>query len=271
MEALHDGYDPVKFDDWRAAHLAKICTCDFFNRRTKPQYKEYGGLVGLGYKVKRFGDEYDWSPQETMQFCERENTTVVPKTIRLYNIRELYRLPQFGCDNFKVIHLVRDPRAVMLSRMRVFHELYDGNKLLGKRVNGDQKVFSRDYMFRAASDMCANHLHNYNVAMSAPRWLAGKYRFVRYEDLAAQPHYQAESLVNFIGLEYDSIFREYVYNTTHVKARGVEDKGNYAVEKETKELINSWRSLLLKEHWLTIEQACSEMMATMGYKTEMLE
>ena len=268
-EALQEGYDPVEYGDWRAVILARICLCDFNGRKIKQveeSGRKYGSIHGLGYKARRLGTKHSEELAKSVAICEQENSLIVPKTIRLYNITELSLLPELGCNNFKIIHLVRDPRAVLLSRMKVFHELYDGCKLLGEHLAGaSQELFSEEYMRRAASDLCTHHLHSYQVGMNPPDWLKDRYKLVRYEDLAAHPDRWAASLVHFAGARYTAAYKEYVYNTTHVKDRGEKDRGNYAVERQTTEIVDSWRTKLLESHWRVIEEECAEMMDIMGY------
>ena len=271
-EALDNGHDPAVYWDWRAVILGRICLCDFYRHKiTDAQLsgRRYGGIAGLGYKSKRLGTAYQYEYQRSLRMCANEDSFVVPKTIRLYNISELHLLPGFGCDNFKVIHLVRDPRAVMLSRIEVFRELYDGNKLLGDKMeSNDQELYSEEYMRRAASDMCSHHLHSYQVGMNPPDWLKDRYKLVKYEDLATDPDRWAEELFQFGGIPYKDTYKQYVYNTTHIKERGREDSGSYSVEREAREVVNSWRSKLSQAHWITIEQECSELMNIMGYDRE---
>ena len=269
-EALDNGHDPAIYGDWRSVILARICLCDFHGDKIedlKLSGRRYGSIAGIGYKAKRFGMEYKEVFYNSLRMCERNDSMTVPKTIRLYNISELSILPQLGCPNFKVIHLVRDPRAVFLSRMRVFHELYDGNILLGDRFKG-QEAFSEEYMRRAARDLCSHHVHNYQVGINPPDWLKDRYKMVIYEDMATEPDVWARDLLNFIGTPYTDIHKEYVYNTTHIKERGEKEKGSYSVERESKEIVNFWKKKLIPSHWKTIEEECKDLLEIMGYELE---
>ena len=271
-EALAAGFDPVKYYDWREVYLARICLCDWHGTKIseKQPDRHFGSILGLWYKEKRkdpkAGGHYDIKP--AMDTCFKEGSLMVPKTIRYYNMSTLYRIADFGCDNFKVIHLVRDPRAVMNSRMSVFHELYDGSKLLGPHIDGKegQAGFDTDYMEKAADWMCSHHLYNYKLGINPPPWLVGRYKMVRYEDLAASPDYWTREILHFIGLKYTKKYKEYVYNITHIKERGEKDRGTYSVEKETSEMIDKWKAKLTEPHWRTIERVCADMMRVFNYE-----
>ncbi|KAL5260036.1 hypothetical protein ACHWQZ_G010224 [Mnemiopsis leidyi] len=269
-ESVALGYDPVKYADWREVYLARICLCDWYGVKIPGVKgdKHYEGIRGLKYKSSRYSTGVIDKDRSVKEVCNEEGTMMVPKTIRYYNMTTLYKIKDFGCDNFKVIHLVRDPRAVMTSRMSVFHELYDGNALLGAQipVNEGQDGFDQDYMTTAADWMCSHHLENYKLGMNPPLWLKGRYKMVRYEDLAEFPDRVTRELLDFVGVNYSSKYAEYVYNITHVKDRGKNDNGVYGVERQSREIIGKWKEKLLESHWRTIEKVCAEMMEVFKYK-----
>jgi hypothetical protein len=264
-ETLADGFDPVIHKYWREAVLAKICICDWHGKKIRG----YGGVSGLWYKDKRLNPNKKgrYDSKKAMEKCYENGSMMVPKTIRYYNISTLYKIQEFGCDSFKVVHLVRDPRAVMNSRMSVFHELFDGSKYLGDHIDSKegQAGFNESYMKRAADWMCSHHLYNYRFGMDPPLWLKGRYKMVRYEDLAESPQTLTREILHFIGVKYTSQYREYVYNLTHVKDRGLKDTGNYGVEQQTSEIVDRWKKKLIEPHWRTIEKVCASMMKTFNY------
>ncbi|KAL5263749.1 hypothetical protein ACHWQZ_G004968 [Mnemiopsis leidyi] len=273
-EGLAKGFTPTKYQDWREVFLARICICDFDGTQI-PGKNHYGSILGLWYKEKRLHPDHvgTVSEQSARATCKEEGAMMIPKTIRYYNMSTLYRVGDFGCDNFKVIHLVRDPRAVMNSRMSVFHELYDGSKLLGPHIDGreGQAGFDQAYMEKAANWMCSHHLYNYKLGINPPDWLEGRYKMVRYEDLAASPDYWTREILHFIGVQYTRKYKEYVYNITHIKERGLRDKGTYSVEKEASDMIDKWRDKLIEPHWRSIERVCAEMMKAFKYEPSLLD
>ena len=275
-EALADGYDPDIYKDWREVYLARICLCDWHGVKIPGKKdKHFEGIRGLKYKASRLNKDPESKPTEkkAREMCFMKESIMIPKTIRYYNISTLYRIQDFGCENFKVVHLVRDPRAVMNSRMSVFHELYDGNALLGaqKPFNEGQTSFEESYMTRAADHLCSHHLYNYKLGLNPPPWLKGRYKMVRFEDLAESPEYWTSDLLQFLGINYTTQYKEYVYNTTHVKDRGERDNGVYGVERQSSEIGDRWKEKLIEPHWRTIERVCAEMMRTFNYKPTFVE
>ena len=261
-----EGYELVYYKDWREVYLARICICDWHGKKI-PEKNYLGSIRGLWYKAKKENPAVkDTKAAEAM--CFEEGSMMVPKTIRYYNMSTLFRIQDFGCDNFKVIHLVRDPRAVMNSRMSVFHELFDGNKNLGPHIESKygQAGFDEAYMARAADWMCSHHLYNYKLGMNPPPWLIGRYKMVRYEDLAEFPSQLTSEILHFIGVNYTSKYKEYVYNLTHAKDRGKKEGNTYSIEKQSSEVIDRWKKKLIEPHWRTIERVCADMMKAFNYE-----
>ena len=275
-ETLAEGFDSVKYDDWREVLLARICLCDWHGIKIPGKSdRKYGTIRGLWYKGKRMNPDIVGPFNESLARtkCTEEGSMMVPKTIRYYNMSKMHRINEYGCEDFKVIHLVRDPRAVMNSRMTVFSELFDGNALLGMRMENyklGQFGYDEAYMTRAADHLCSHHLYNYKLGLNPPPWLKGRYKMVRFEDLADHPQHWTRELLHFIGVKYTAKYQEYVYNLTHLKDRGKIDNGWYGVERQTSEISNSWKEKLVEPHWRTIEKVCAEMMKAFDYKPTFL-
>ena len=271
-ETLAAGYDPGKYSDWREVILARICLCDWYGVMIPgKEDRRYGSIRGLWYKAKQKSEDHSGPFDEFIarDLCKKADSIMIPKTIRYYNLSGLYKINEFGCEDFKIIHLVRDPRAVMNSRMTVFSELYDGNTYLGPRMEDlmrRQEGFDKSYVEKASDHLCSHHLENYKLGMNPPPWLKDRYKMVRYEDLAEFPQVWARELLHFIGVSYTAKYKEYVYNTTHVKDRGKKDGGYYGVERQSIEMLDKWKEKLIEPHWRTIEKVCAEMMKAFNYK-----
>ena len=236
---------------WRMSKLAGICNC-------KLSIRDVGTTSGW---QKNYSPEV--LKQMRMSDVERDCKTKaikVAKPIRLYDISELKFLPSLDCSNFKVIHLVRDPRAVMMSRMLTFHELYDGNKKLGPYIRGSLEAFSDEYVAKASNDYCSHHTNS--IRFSRESWLASKYLRVRYEDFARAPEAAAREMYHFIGQSYTAKVRDYVYESTH-QSQGA---GGYGTFKNTLKVLDSWKKKILLRHLDVIDRECKELMQTLDYK-----
>eukprot|EP00116_Pleurobrachia_bachei_P003541 sb/3463803/ len=199
---------------FQANKLSQICNCKLTDYYA-------GGMMGYmrNYPGRSHHGEGDnqLTIEEVISDC-RSSAMRVAKTIRMYDITELEHLQDLECMDFKVVHLIRDPRAVMVSRMLTFHELYDGNKKLGPRVEGDMSHFSDGYLRNASRTLCQNHLHN--LAHSSDAWLEGKYKRVRYEDLALDPVQSAQDIFEFSRQPWTKEVEQYVWEGSHTKTPG---------------------------------------------------
>ena len=102
--------------------------------------------------------------------------------------------------------------------------------------------------------------------MNPPPWLKGRYKMVRYEDLAEFPSQLTSEILHFIGVNYTSKYKEYVYNLTHAKDRGKKEGNTYSIEKQSSEVIDRWKKKLIEPHWRTIERVCADMMKAFNYE-----
>eukprot|EP00116_Pleurobrachia_bachei_P004651 sb/3464913/ len=241
---------------FQANKLSQICNCkltDYYAGGMMGYMRNYPGRSHHGEGDKQLNIE------EVISDC-RSSTMRVAKTIRMYDITELEHLQDLECMDFKVVHLIRDPRAVMVSRMLTFHELYDGNKKLGPRVEGDMSHFSDGYLRNASRTLCQNHLHN--LAHSSDAWLEGRYKRVRYEDLALGPVQSAQEIFEFTRQPWTKEVEQYVWEGSHTKTPG----GGYDTKKDTAKVVNEWRGRILDRHLVVIEEECREVFEIMGYQ-----
>lgn len=196
-------------------------------------------------------------PQSASAICRLHKHTVV-KTIRMKSIHKLsYLMDNTGPVDYslKVIHLVRDPRAVV--NARVLHSSHENWTI--KSV--------RDH----AQSLCRDMLRNIKYAVSAPAWLQGRYTLLRYEDLATNPHQIAEQLYQFVGvgiaqnvrLWIDRTLREGFVPPSPVKS--IYRQLSYSAQNLT-DSVTKWRAHVPYSIVRLIETECYEVMNLLGYK-----
>ena len=196
-------------------------------------------------------------PQSASAICRLHKHTVV-KTIRMKSIHKLsYLMDNTGPVDYslKVVHLVRDPRAVLNARV-----------LDSSHENWTIKSV-RDH----AQSLCRDMLRNIKYAVSAPAWLQGRYTLIRYEDLATSPHQIAEQLYQFVGVSIaqnvrlwiDRTLREGFVSPSLVNSiyRPVSYSGRNLTDSVTK-----WRTQVPYSIVRLIETECYEVMNLLGYK-----
>ena len=106
---------------------------------------------------------------------------MMPKCIRIYDIQLFEDLAERNCSNWQIIHLIRDPRAVLPSRMFAFHQLDTDRINSGRTASIDPKNMTDEMIKMAASELCDRGLRN--KELSREPWLHDRYHLVRYEDI----------------------------------------------------------------------------------------
>jgi len=230
--------------------LSSICTCNF---GVIPAL----GRTSIGSPPKQSKQssydlykEYKKGDASFNQFCSTFEVRMA-KCIRLYDIDILSQLAFTGCADLKVIHLVRDPRAVIRSRMVTFHELYSGNNHKIKNMNDS-------YIQSAARQLCDNNLHNMNSDLAS--W-SSQYHLVKYEDLVTTPLETVQAIYNFTALTMTDKVEQFVVKST----QGKSTKSNFKVIKDSKAIMEKWKSWEVKNIRL-VEEVCNEYMERLGYE-----
>ena len=196
-------------------------------------------------------------PQAASALCRLHKHTVV-KTIRVNSIHKLsYLMDSEGPVDYllKVVHLVRDPRAVL--NMRVMHNSHEN--------------WTRKSVREHAKTLCRDMLRNIKYAVSAPSWLQGRYTLLRYEDLAMNPHQIAEQLYKFVGVNIDPQVRLWIDRTLRdgfaspSPLDSIYRQFSYTVQNLT-DSVQKWRAQMPYPVVRLIETECYEVMNLLGYK-----
>ncbi|MEL6739344.1 MAG: sulfotransferase [Planctomycetota bacterium] len=142
----------------------------------------------------------------------------------------------------KFIHIVRDPRDVVLSQKEVF---------------GRPAILSA---LRWRLDL----RHHHDAERLLPR---DRYRLVKYEDLVADPESAIRPLAEFLGLTYSD---EMINPGERDKAgfSSMETHKLQTLEKVTTGRIGRYKGKLSKGDIAATERLCAELMRGLGYELE---
>ncbi|XP_040264879.1 carbohydrate sulfotransferase 6-like [Bufo bufo] len=190
-------------------------------------------------------------------------THIVVKEVRFFDITVLYPLLKDPSLNLKILHLVRDPRAVGKSRGRAPRALAGDNGIVldtnGTKIN--------DTNYEVLRKICESHVNMYKIASyKPPPFLKGKYMLVRYEDLVRNPLKKVEELYKFANLQLTDQLAQWIYNITHGEGPA---KRKEAFETTTRNALNvsvAWRGVLPFEKVRQIQDVCKEAFTTLKYQ-----
>ena len=178
----------------------------------------------------------------------------------------------------KTIQLVRDPRAVVWSMIKMGlisrgSKNYTRTELNKKGRNSTFRPpninfipgFSfieqvRRFCERLQKDM---NLSSYLSSKLGP----DQYRIIRYEDLAENIPEFSRKIFQFTGIDYAAEVKEWLRNINFDEKRDSNDELSYSTSnRNTSVTINSWRKELSLLETLIIDNQCADFMVKFSYK-----
>ena len=202
---------------------------------------------------------------ERIEVICRQARYVAMKVIRLYP-SQLALVKKYLKDEVQIIHLNRDPRGVIGSRM----VLHKGDQQLSTYIH---RNFDR--LIKKASDHC-KRIRDTIVRLAL--WTAVEpslskfYHLIRYEEFAYHPEAMTKSLYSSLGLElHRDVLKWLRTATTSSKAVG----GLYSTKRNSTATAEAWRNKL-PFHFVRAMQElpdCQFVMRKLGYEfaeTEMM-
>eukprot|EP00057_Strongylocentrotus_purpuratus_P004865 XP_003729653.1 PREDICTED: carbohydrate sulfotransferase 1-like [Strongylocentrotus purpuratus] len=161
--------------------------------------------------------------------------------------------------DLKLIHLIRDPRSMILSRLKL--------------ASPEIKVFNvtelSDTFRNVLLKYCSNWLQNYEIGHYVPS-IRKNYLMVRYEDLALEPYVYAKRIYEFVGLgaEIPPTVLTWLNMNTNGNDPSQKKAAAFSTKRDSKEVLVSWKSRLTLEMANAIEGVgdCTRLMKATGYK-----
>ena len=148
-------------------------------------------------------------------------------------------------DNLKIIHLFRDPRAIINSRMSsvMKHFFRTGTDLITN-----------------AKSLCHKMLYDFHEGVRLYNLYPGRFRFLYYEDLNEHPLRKVKLIYQYLGMALDQSKYEFISNI-------VVFNDNIA---ETERQMNTafwWRKTMRWNETQQIDELCKDVYDVLGYKT----
>lgn len=280
-EPLHDLRRVVYEDEWQpldeeankaytaqfASLLRDLFTCTFREETTLPRIfptylRDPKRLAFMYWRLLR----PELTNAVVRDACTAKKLTVAKimqtRLPRQIGIQELERFCSSDPNQFDclIIHLVRDPRAVLSSllRRKFFikdsrkHDLFDSKKLTAEAT---------EIIKQNSHLLCSQVVDNLNYVKEVwPSWFQGRYKLVRYEDIVTNAYNMMEDMYSFVGIpKVDSITNWIVEGKTLVNTTGTQFSENDASR------IDHWRFDQDPSLVSLFEEACAPLMNLMGY------
>uniref|UniRef100_H2YHF1 Sulfotransferase n=1 Tax=Ciona savignyi TaxID=51511 RepID=H2YHF1_CIOSA len=179
-----------------------------------------------------------------MNVCRAKKVSVI-KVIRLCDVTSLKPLLEDPALDFKVVHLVRDPRGIASSRLKISKDW--------KKVSTDLQMTCSRFLSNAAAGDGLN---------SGTEWLKQRYMRVRYEDLSLRPSEVTKQIYKFAEMEYLPSIDDWIAANTRASAT---KRNPYSTRRDSAHTMEAWRTNLNISQVRTIQTDCSRAMNNFGY------
>ncbi|XP_056381812.1 carbohydrate sulfotransferase 5-like isoform X3 [Hyla sarda] len=188
---------------------------------------------------------------------------VVIKEVRFFDLKVLYPLLNDPSLNLKILHLVRDPRAVAKSREQSRKALTRDNGIV-LNTNGTKVD---DGKFQVIQEVCRSHMQIYETAAhKAPNFLKNRYMLVRYEDVVQDPLREISEMYKFAELKLTNKLEKWIYNITHGQSPGNQKEAFSITSRNAANVSQAWRNVLPFEKVKKIQDVCKGAMNMLGYQ-----
>ncbi|XP_068184413.1 carbohydrate sulfotransferase 3a [Antennarius striatus] len=181
------------------------------------------------------------------------------KTVRVSRLDTLQPLLEDLRLDVRVIQLVRDPRAILASRMVAFSSQYQTWKAWAQ----DGQVPEDDEEVKRLKGNCDHIRMSAEVGLSRPRWLRNRYMLVRYEDIAHYPMEKAEEMYRFTGIPFSPQARKWILKNTQTTRKA---SGIYSTQKNSSEQAQKWRYSIPFTIAQVVQRVCGPTMKLFGYR-----
>ncbi|XP_016079482.1 PREDICTED: carbohydrate sulfotransferase 3 [Miniopterus natalensis] len=190
--------------------------------------------------------------------CRRKEHMAV-KAVRIRQLEFLQPLAEDPRLDLRVIQLVRDPRAVLASRMVAFAGKYETWK---KWLAEGQDRLREEEVQRLRGN-CESIRVSAELGLRRPAWLRGRYMLVRYEDVARRPLEKAREMYRFAGIPLTPQVEDWIQKNTQGSQDG---SGIYSTQKNSSEQFEKWRFSMPFKLAQVVQAACGPAMRLFGYR-----
>ncbi|XP_039619363.1 carbohydrate sulfotransferase 6 isoform X1 [Polypterus senegalus] len=188
---------------------------------------------------------------------------VVIKEVRFFDLKTLYPLLKDPSLNLKIIHLIRDPRAVARSREQSMKALMRDNGIV-LNTNGTEVA---DTSYHVMREICRSHVQIYETAtQKAPSFLKERYMMVRFEDLVRDPLTEISEMYKFAELDLTASLKSWIYDITHGEGPGEKQEAFKITSRNALNVSQAWRKTLSFEKVAKIQEVCKGAMNILGYR-----
>lgn len=195
--------------------------------------------------------------------CKMNYSVTVMKilTSRIPNGKVESLLPLCNSSNCTIIYLVRDPRPVVFSHMKVGIQSWQNFKI---RANDNAP---RPSIKMYSAQVCRQIEENVKKFQNLTGLMKNRYYLLRYEDLARNATETLRRVFKMAGLNMANSTLQWIkLHTGEVKSNTRDDKGNFSTKRNSKAVYDKWRLEIDPCVVNIIEDNCRSVLKLLGYK-----
>ena len=259
IQLFFEGKEPKNYSETSIRVINSLFDCDFSNMSnatlsafSSSMFRKRSKALSSGYFCPK--KCVPFSKPLLSKACNSYSHTVIKLlTIRVPNktiqgLEALFKQPERY--DVKLVHLVRDPRAVV-------HSMVNSAKWINNHL---------DPNFRGnVHRICNLMLENLRFGLSSPpSWLKNRFKVIRYEDLVLDTIGMAQELYRFAGFDWSTSVDEWI-NRHENEASKAAAKNPYSLHRNASAVIDKWKNA--PEAFIrTVEDVCGDLMILLGYK-----
>nr|XP_054924905.1 carbohydrate sulfotransferase 5-like [Dermacentor andersoni] len=175
---------------------------------------------------------------------------------------------------FSVVHLVRDPRAIWLSRQKRGwcrgRADCSSARVLCDEIERDLDVFEnlrREFPGPTIQVRLKSSCERSGceAPMLKEKNLIDSFAQVRYEDLAMDPLNVTVNLYDALGMPFTTFVKKFI--ESHTSERNIRVRRNpYATSRNSKDMVDAWKRSIKPSHARHINRACRRVIKRLGYE-----
>ena len=200
------------------------------------------------------------TPRNMKSSCMNYSATVLKiLTARIPNYRVDSLFPLCNSSDCGMIYLVRDPRPLIFSHMKVG---FAWEKPKTRTTDTSPQPIVRQY----SQKICQQIEQNVRIFQNLPSWSKGRFLLLRYETLARDPVEILRKLYRMAGLEMlPSTLKWIEEHTGEGKSSSRDESNHYSTKRDSKTVVDRWRIEMDPCIVNIIEESCRSVMKLLGY------
>ncbi|XP_040183856.1 carbohydrate sulfotransferase 5-like [Rana temporaria] len=188
---------------------------------------------------------------------------IVLQEFRIFDLKVLYPLLKDPTLNVKILHVVRDPRALAKSRRQLKFALELDNAII---LNLNDRTVDDTGREKVLREICRSQVDMYRTINDRPPpFLKDHYMLLRYDDLVRDTTRIAKQLYTFAGINPTDESMTWIYKMTH--GENLENPKPFIITpRDALHMSLKWKEELTLQEIISVQKICKDFMEFFRYQ-----